>query len=527
MDEYQKPLPKELTNQQLIDIINGKYYNSDHDFSAFYQTSRFGNGKTDIFINGVTFKTEINIDHTAKCEDFYLRVEGCHFWKKLNFIGCEFHKLTSFSGNKFSGDVHFHGCHFHESMNFAHSTFGRLHVGGGDFKVFQVGTGCSASDISIYGGRFTHSLTFDGALKEVHVYNAETFINILAFSNNLKSTNISIGHLIINNLNLAGWFDPENVINIENLDLHSLRFSSLNNKGKIRINGLRVHSSYKVLSDMTIGEFLSTLSKEEKEWVVAETNGVINESLPIRYLNVTFTNNLVWSKKRKALLKDSVADKESELLFERVYLGDLELKNVDLNSFESIQVIDTDLSTVKTFNSTFPTDKIKGNYHSLYETFNDLYTVAKKKNNKREQIEYYTASKNALLRSFYSEWYKKMPSIVSLWLTKLYSNFGSRWTQSLFVAIPLIAFVFFSSMMLTTQFDIDFSAKGWKTFKELTVYFLQYLNPTHKLDFMDGKIDGIIFSQSAYFVFLDLVGRVFIGIGIYETILSFRKYVRN
>ena len=52
-------------------------------------------------------------------------------------------------------------------------------------------------------------------------------------------------------------------------------------------------------------------------------------------------------------------------------------------------------------------------------------------------------------------------------------------------------------------------------------YLPEFINPTHKIDFIDDLKNEI----GDWTRFLDFFGRIIVGIGIYETIKSFRKYV--
>jgi hypothetical protein len=49
-------------------------------------------------------------------------------------------------------------------------------------------------------------------------------------------------------------------------------------------------------------------------------------------------------------------------------------------------------------------------------------------------------------------------------------------------------------------------------------YFLEFLNPTHKFDYIQE--DGL----TTRFYLFDFIGRIFVGYGIYQFIQAFRKY---
>ena len=301
------------------------------------------------------------------------------------------------------------------------------------------------------------------------------------------------------------------------------------------MSNISVIQTKKEVANLKVQDYYNKLSEHQKE-VLDRQPVKIDLQTPLRYffiqvygVDMKYVNE--FKEIQEELLLKNVDDSESSLLeINKATLGNCELKNVELDKFQVVKIIDTDLSTLKFFNSRFTVKSITGikdSYQALYETFNDLYTVVKNQNNKRDQIEYYKASQESLLRSYLTKENrrKKIPSIISLLTAKWYSNFGTRWTQA-FLVTPLIAFLFFSLMMLCSNYDLEFSAKGWANFQNLSVYYIQYLNPVHKFNFMD-KIGGFTFSQNFPFVLLDFLGRIFVSIGIYEVIRSFRKYVRS
>ena len=212
----------------------------------------------------------------------------------------------------------------------------------------------------------------------------------------------------------------------------------------------------------------------------------------------------------------------------RSKLGNIHFSDFPFSQIDEIIFNKTSLSEISFFNSTIDTTKLIGSNTDLYEITNELTKIADKQNNRKDQLEYYKASRKFLLKSLLNKkWWKRIPSIFSLLFSLLYSNFGSNWALSLFLTTPLIALLFFS-LMMTSSFSFSLDTEGWNGFKELSVYFIQFLNPTHKLSFMDNVdvFNNYLFSHDFRFVFFNLLGRIFVGIGIYETIISFRKWHR-
>ncbi|MCP4970921.1 MAG: hypothetical protein GY932_10045 [Arcobacter sp.] len=144
----------------------------------------------------------------------------------------------------------------------------------------------------------------------------------------------------------------------------------------------------------------------------------------------------------------------------------------------------------------------------------------------KEKIEYYKASQENLLAFSKEEpfSFNKLSSLGSLRTSKFYSDFGQNWLKAILITVCIIGFLFYGLFLLSLKnIELDISVKGLKFFfNNLIHYYPQFLNPTHKLSFFNeigelGKLSSSI----------DLISRVFIGIGIFETIRSFRKYVRK
>jgi hypothetical protein len=81
-------------------------------------------------------------------------------------------------------------------------------------------------------------------------------------------------------------------------------------------------------------------------------------------------------------------------------------------------------------------------------------------------------------------------------------------------------------MLLCSNYDIEFSKEGLDGFISSAIFYIQYLNPAHRIDFMDNKLSNYMYSMNLGFMVFDFIGRILISIGIFEIIKSFRKYVR-
>ena len=106
----------------------------------------------------------------------------------------------------------------------------------------------------------------------------------------------------------------------------------------------------------------------------------------------------------------------------------------------------------------------------------------------------------------------------NLWLNKCSNNHGSSYGRA-FAFIVLVGWpFFFGSVMATSKYEFT-STFSLMAFWDGLTYFVQFLLPTHKFEYLgDGVQYGTLF-----YVF-DFIGRLFVSYGIYQFIQAFRKY---
>lgn len=535
--------PINLSAKEFIDILQGKYLGSDSVYAKFYK-KYLHSDEINIKVSNVIVIDKLELRYEV-IFPFFVEIENSIFKEEIIFTQGVFKDLLTFSFCVFEQDVFLTALKFHY-FGVKNVVFkGLLSFQSTSFEDFVLGRGVYQNvkiervnvNTMLLSGVY-ESLSINNCLLNKTIIgenNKFTFVKEFLLNVGSEISNIQVSDIQFNTLTLTGNCVEKNVIEIRNIKLHKLMFDGFRNNGRLTLSHIFVESFEKKLSDVKVQDYYNKLSEHQREVLDRQPVKInLNDLLHYFFVQVYGTDMKYvdeFMEIQEELLLKNADDSEGSLLeINKATLGNCELKNVELDKFKVVKIIDTDLSTLKFFNSRFAVKSVKGtkdSYQALYETFNDLYTVVKNQNNKRDQIEYYKASQENLLHSYLTKenrW-KKIPSIISLFIAKWYSNFGTRWTQAFFVT-PLIAFLFFLPMMLCSNYDVDFSAKGWTNFQSLSVYYIQYLNPVHKLNFMD-KAGGFIFSQSFPFVLLDFLGRIFVSIGIYEVIRSFRKYVRS
>ena len=88
-----------------------------------------------------------------------------------------------------------------------------------------------------------------------------------------------------------------------------------------------------------------------------------------------------------------------------------------------------------------------------------------------------------------------------------------------FVFIVLVGWIFFyCSLIATDSFEFSYKMSEWEFTKGLG-YFVQFLLPTHKFNYMG---EGVILT-AGFYVF-DFIGRTLVGSSIYQFIQGFKKF---
>ncbi|WP_299365447.1 pentapeptide repeat-containing protein [Winogradskyella sp.] len=129
--------------------------------------------------------------------------------------------------------------------------------------------------------------------------------------------------------------------------------------------------------------------------------------------------------------------------------------------------------------------------------------------------------KTYLKESWKKFWSRHQPytrpfsNIIVLSLNGISNWFGSSYIIGIIFTVSIAAIFFNSMLSHISDFVYTTDIREWQW-----EYFVQFLNPAHKFDFMN-KVDE---NPRTYFYIFDFLGRIFIGYGIYQTVQAFRKY---
>lgn len=456
----------------------------------------------------------------------------------VTIISCLFNDGLNLKDVKSNHTLKFIDCKFEETIKIYDSSFfcitfllstsrKDLFIINSDFDILSFSDSVIHS-ILILNSFFLESLFLVSSSIKSFLLSKASFVHSIILNSNFDNFKISNG-TNLNNVTLKKELAFKNTSDFKNISIHKLNFINFNNSGRLLFYDVQINSFSTKPSMITLEDFFHQTNFSENQKKI-----LLNNYHPFKKLNLEnkklYRIDISESNPHYELVKSIIFSNKksnSRLLIENCDIGSLEFKNVELHKFKEVKIINTELSNLKTFNSNFLAKNIIGSNISVFETFNDLYTVAKNKNNKKEQQEYYIASQQALLKHYLrNKPFKNLSSILSLITSKIFSNYGSDWIKSSFVTIVIGIFCFTIMIFSSGYYSIDLSNEAIFEIRKFIPYFFKFILPTHNINFMDD-LDNNTFSSLIGFTSIDFIARILISIGIFETIRAFRKNVRQ
>ena len=138
--------------------------------------------------------------------------------------------------------------------------------------------------------------------------------------------------------------------------------------------------------------------------------------------------------------------------------------------------------------------------------------------------EYFANEMNAYYESL--NWkdffWEKLP----LFLNRLSSNHGQSWIRALVITL-VFSILFYSIFIYTLGYSLKnpFSNNNFDVFLNISSFFLDFINPLHKIETFQDLNSSTDFKPSTRFI--DGVGRIFIAFFVYQLIQAFRKHGRS
>lgn len=449
-----------------------------------------------VYIDDITWHNTIKFEYCKFSEDFNiksleassLRFENCQFEKSVNIDNCKIHILD------------FEKTESHSGINF---------TGGEIFKIM-----------------------IDPVNEKTHFSFVGKFLLIKELSiKSVSGITIFSKKCIINLISLTGYYNISSRLDFNNIINQKIKLNELNNDGKIYFSNIKpvaVHS----FKDKPVSDYINLFRNTDKNK---------HNNLEIELIDTLEDNfsviNLILEKYPFFSFIDFIEDNyyvdfleyqpfvKAKFDINNSSVGILELKNIMFEQYE-LEIKSSDLSAIKLINSKIPDVKVNDDYLNYYSVYNDLYTSAGKQNNTKDKVDYYKTSQRYLYRYLDQEAppnARDLGSRCAIKISWLFSNHGTNWLQAVLVTIAITFVCFCLFIDSLNEMNLDLSSKGFSNFGTIMVrFFPQFLNPLHKIDFMQ-EVSKI----GLYSVLIDFFARIIISIGVFEIIRSFRKHVRQ
>ncbi|RZJ65621.1 MAG: hypothetical protein EOO50_13305 [Flavobacterium sp.] len=450
-----------------------------------------------------------------RCKFNNIDIEGSNFKKGISFENCEFSGYFLIL-NAHINVLTFENCHFNSNITI-YSVYG---------ATLSFDNCTCDSPIRILGGTL-----------EEFFYQSKDEKTLLKISGNFTEIkrcilhssigmNFSISDAIINTFEIRGDFNSASRINITSIRNNIMFLDSVNNDGRFYFT--KITPSEVLTLDFPS---LESLSKSIEDASMLKAVNYLSKfhainSFPDLYHSVMISQDikdyLYFHYFQKIAIQDFSTSNHT-LRIQNCSMGVFEIKNTKLQYYKLI-IMSSDLSGIKLIKSKFPVVKNNWTFDDGLSFYNDLYTSASKQNNSQDKIDYYVAAQYFAYQRLKgdSNSFSKLGNMITLLTSRCISNHGSNWLQAVFVtfAFGLISFILF--IVSLENYHLDCSQIGINYFFTNVLSFLpQFLNPLHKIDFIDGGLLGL------WSGWVDLLSRIIIGVGLFETVRSFRKYVRS
>jgi hypothetical protein len=155
------------------------------------------------------------------------------------------------------------------------------------------------------------------------------------------------------------------------------------------------------------------------------------------------------------------------------------------------------------------------------ETYRILKNLLESQKNFIDSIPFRVMENKTLLKESYKKLVnghtitRPISNIIVLSLNAISNWFGSSYLIGILFTVSIAGLFFNLALSHIGDFAFTTNYEEWQW-----RYFVQFINPTHRSDYMK-LVDK---NPRQWFFIWDFLGRIFIGYGIYQTIQAFRKY---
>ncbi|MFB9110032.1 hypothetical protein [Flavobacterium gyeonganense] len=491
---------------------------------------------TQLIITQTVYKTKLISDKKIEGR---LVINIDNIKEPVTFSNCEFDDI--FIHNASIVAIEFNNCTFTKDFDITYIKASSLRLYNCDFlKKFFI-RNCKIDTLHLHKSESQNGINIEGGILriiDIIPVNEKTqfsfigkflLIEFLAVQSTSGITLLA-DKAVINSIHINGYYNVSSRLNFNQIINERIELENLNNDGKIYFTHLK-QAGVKGFLDLPLKKYLQAFN-ESNEAHQKEIN-FINEisakhstlELLMGYLPVFYFKDFI----EKNFFTDFLSYKENisvKFLINNSSAGILELKNIKFEQYK-LELLNSDLSAVKLINSHIPDVGVSDNYLNYYNVYNDLYTSAAKQNNTKDKIDYYRISQQYLYKYLrYESTAKKghIGSRISITVSLLYSNHGTDWLKACLVTLVGSLFFFILFVYSLKDVELDPSLSGLRIFFKtyLLPFFPQFINPLHRIDFMNQT--DVLGTWSSL---VDFFSRIIVSIGIFEIIRSFRKHVRS
>jgi hypothetical protein len=449
----------------------------------------------DVFINNVIFKSKVEIQS----------MDGKEYKTRLIFSNCQFQGGIGISNCSFYSVLFNNNCIIQREMFVANTELQYLGY-----------SECRSDEISLWKGNeeldSINNLEIKYSTINTVILNSNNLDKLLIQNSTCKLVDIKhqVSEIKIHNLkpdpesddfkfNKINYTHAEHMIACVNIEFQNERTKPVVHINDININKILFKGLFK--DTKVLLKNLLNISKFEFK---------------------NFTNSSRFS------LQNISIREEGHLILEDSNLGKMEFHNVDLSRASEVRIVHSSLLEavfVDTLFCYYLNGKSKDDIRGGREAYRQFKHVLNKQGSKLQEMKFQEYELNAHLDSL--KWSKEEGwDKAILWLNKFSSNHGQNLKRALLTTLTVSAILYIIYCWI-----IGFlPGTDTKTFLYLNSYFLEYINPIHKADFIPDDINKTLKVESknpSFARIWEALSRVIISYFIYQFVQSFRKFGKS
>jgi hypothetical protein len=302
---------------------------------------------------------------------------------------------------------------------------------------------------------------------------------------------------------------------IKNLDVSEAKFgTNSSDLGKLRIKSCEVYkTNFKNTTFLALVDFYYTIFYENVIFYKTDFLNIVVFSATTFKKNLLFTYTLL---NDKVIMRATNFNKGFDFSLS-IIKGQLAIFDIN-HSFNSYHSVDG-LITENEYEKAVSYDGIIPTQNKL-ETYRLLKVEFENQKNISEHLQFKLYEKKTykrILKTRKFTWTNVFDQI-TLWLNSVSNNHATSYIRAFFFILTVGWFFFYLSLISTKSYEFSLEIREWEISKSFQ-YFVQFLIPTHKFDYMGNDVS----LTSSFFLF-DFFGRMFVGYGIYQFIQAFRKF---